>query len=707
MTQGPWARIRIGLGALATGFVISYFLYVLLRVIGAKQAWNMLSPVMMTLAMGGVAAGAMFHGRYARSRVRMWESAAFLALLVFFLCMAFNLNLSSSYLVPSNGFSLNTPRNLGLHLAGEVLFFVLFPLLFALPGYYFADCYHRASNPYWTYAIHMVGFLIGGPLGLLTVTRLGGPATGVFVGLVVLLMFLVRRRPIRAAVLLACGVGILTFSFFAPKLFFTWSQNDYEVLDSTWSPYYKLDFLSFDDGHCIAGVHNNVFLYYTCDTPAKAHLQVRQIFKSIATGKRQVLVIGGSLGTALSYITFFQDRLEHAVSVEVDPVVAGRSVDEYAHFSGFALNRPEVEVVTSEGRLFLDRDRRQFDLIFLDGLDNGLFFTPMSLVSIENYVFTREGMQSVFDRLSPTGVLTIDLGGFPAVDYVTPFLNAMPDEAHYSLFWYVVPDRPMMGLALFFIVASKDPAALKQAADHIRSLPSMVPVDTPPRDPTRAGTDDLPLIQMEFGPMGDFLTILVLLAGGAAALLVRRRRRRRNTPAPGFSEFAFALLGVVFVCAEFVVVMKNARLFEGPAYGMVLMTAVFTAGGVVSNLVFLWMRRQSTRVVLMVAALLSGVGLATLALVARGGVTAQQAAVLTLVLGICCGYFWPMLIHLYPKADRRSAYAIDALGCVAGGFLFNGQLLSHGFTHVAVMTGLLILFLLAWIVVRTRGVASR
>lgn len=686
-----------------TGFLISLFLYVTLRLIGAKWIFNILTTLIMGYALLGTACGALIHARVRRALFIRYEPWLFVLALFHFFCIAYNYNLSSTYLVPVNGFSLYTPEKLGWHIAAEAVVFVLLPVIFVLPGYYFADCFSRAATPFGTYAAHVLGFFFGGLAGYFGVLQWGA-AAGLGAGIIILLLFPLPRRLAYSLLFMAAAGAVIVYSFHAPKLFFTWSNREYKHLESTWSPHFKLDFISFDNDHCIAGVYNNLFLYYTCDTPAKAHLQVRQIYKEVARNRKRILVIGGSLGTAMSYMTRFQDKMEQGVSVEIDPVVAQRSVTKYAKYSGYALNRPDVKVLAMDGRRFVDEDKHKYDLIFLDGLDNALYFAPGSLVAVENYMFTREGLASLFDRLSPHGVVTMDLGGTTDVDYIGQYLAELPKDVKYELFWYVVPDRPMVGLALYFVVASRDPAALKHVTDHVKSLSSVVYVPYRPGKPRGPAptvpTDNHPIIQ-SFDRLADILAVAFSLLFVISALVWRFRYKAKHGAPSTFPLAVFAGLGFVYIYAEFAVVLRHARLFSGPALGVVMLSSVFLIGNFIVNAAFVWLRRVRGSALTLAGIVPALIAFGIMYQNARNSMPTPAGAVgFTLAAGMAAGWFWPLLLHLMPHVDRRYAFAADTLGAMAGCVVFFFNFLGRGFPLVSCIAAAGFLVLLIYIILR-------
>lgn len=702
---GGWPSGAQG-AAFLTGAVMAVFLYAILRLTGAKWIVNSVSAVIMAYALLGVAAGGLAQAGIRESVTRRWIPLIFAVAAAHLFCAAYNLNLSTTYLLPVNGFSLYTPVGMGRHVAAEIFFFAALPCVFFIPGYYFAECFGRVESPHGAYAAHTLGFMLGGIAGFYIVTT-WSPIVAIGGGLAVMALFLARDRRVYATLFFAAAIASTAYSFRAPEMFFTWSTRDYKNLETKWSPYFKLDFLSFDDGHCIAGTYNNLFLYYTCDAPEKAHLQVREIYSGLVKGKKQILVVGGSLGEGINYMTAYEDSLKHAVSVEIDPVVEARSTGKYGHFCRNVLNRPDVESHAGDGRAFLDRDKRKFDMIFLDGLDNRMFFTPMSPIAAENYMFTREALHSLFDHLNGNGILTIDVGGVTTTDYVAPFLAGLPKNVNYELFWYVVPDRPMVGLALYFIVASKDPAALKAAADYVKTIPSIKHIPKHPVHTGPAPTDDRPILLNIFPyQTGDALVVISLMII-ASAMLGRLRYSRKYGVSLAFPWAAFALLGFAFIFTEFCFVFKYARFFSGgPAFGAVILTAFFMTGSFAVNAAFGPFKRMDPDSVKFLSAIPAAV--AALALVLSAILKIQNPAIacaLTFLAGAGCGFFWPMLLHAMPWADRRAAYAVDTIGSAIGGILFFFEFANYGFRSVTLATaaGLMLYFVYAAVRIETVG----
>ena len=79
---------------------------------------------------------------------------------------------------------------------------------------------------------------------------------------------------------------------------------------------------------------------------------------------------------------------------------------KWAEFTGNIFNRPDVEIVTSEGRHFLSMGKDCFDVIQLSGVDTWAAALAGGQVATETYLYTVEGVMAAMQRLTPNGVLS-------------------------------------------------------------------------------------------------------------------------------------------------------------------------------------------------------------------------------------------------------------------------------------------------------------
>jgi len=641
------------------GVVLGVLHYALARLLGMQMPFNIFLPWLLGGSWAAMALGAWAASRSRRSRgVReRWVLAGG----VVALAAAINGKIPTLFLVEFLFGNIDLPAleppNVELHLAAEVALLTSAPLLLFGLGQVFARRYAACDRPHTAYALHAVGFALGaagayfgidtvGLVGLLGVACAGGAA-------------LLLRTPVSAGLLLVLGVGAVGLDRVMPDRFFMWSVQDYaRITETRWSPYYKLDFVEFGD-QCAATMCNNFFFYYTCEDPMLDHQQRRKIFDVVAAGREEVLIIGSSTGIAMQTIRRADPELKLGVGIEVDPITVEMARTGVADYNADVFHDPRVEVHAAEGRNWMDREERTFDLVFLDGIDNRQFFLPASSLAIESYVFTAEGLARGIELLDDGGILAMDVGG-TAIESALPFIGAFGDDVFYDLYWYVVADYPMVGLPLFFVIASDDPAAVLSMREGLDEIGSIERVD-PPEIPAdfQAPTDDRPFIYSyteAFTKLGLFPLFGVL---ALAAVGVRLEQRR---PSGGRAVLAIGVvLGILGVMTQILLTVRGARLLLAPSASGVVVLGAWLGGNALANVAA---ERIPLPLRAATFAALGGTGLAALLAPSVGSLPALVA--LSAVGGLVGGLGWPALIEQLEPGQRGGLLGWNGLGALVG-----------------------------------------
>ena len=118
----------------------------------------------------------------------------------------------------------------------------------------------------------------------------------------------------------------------------------------------------------------------------------------------ETLIIGP--GGGADVLAALASGSRHVTAVELNPLMI-RFVREYGARAGNLYNRPDVEVVQSEGRNFISRTDRRFDVIFLGFVDTWASVTSGGLSLSENYLYTTEAFRAYYDHLTDDGVLVV------------------------------------------------------------------------------------------------------------------------------------------------------------------------------------------------------------------------------------------------------------------------------------------------------------
>ncbi|MEE8557059.1 MAG: hypothetical protein V3T14_04150, partial [Myxococcota bacterium] len=119
----------------------------------------------------------------------------------------------------------------------------------------------------------------------------------------------------------------------------------------------------------------------------------------------RVLVIG--VGGGVDVVIALHYGASSVVGVEVNSATVDLLRNKYLEYSGFLANRPDVELLVSEGRHFLTADPRRFDVIQLSGVDTFSALSSGAYALTENFLYTVEAQQDLLDHLSPGGVLSM------------------------------------------------------------------------------------------------------------------------------------------------------------------------------------------------------------------------------------------------------------------------------------------------------------
>jgi hypothetical protein len=118
----------------------------------------------------------------------------------------------------------------------------------------------------------------------------------------------------------------------------------------------------------------------------------------------ETLVIGPGGGSDV--IVALGSGSRKVTAVEMNPLML-EFVRHYGERAGHLYNRPDVEVIQSEGRTFISRTDRKFGVIFLGFVDTWSSVASGGLSLSENYLYTTEAFRAYYDHLTEDGLLVI------------------------------------------------------------------------------------------------------------------------------------------------------------------------------------------------------------------------------------------------------------------------------------------------------------
>ncbi len=516
------------------------------------------------------------------------------------------------------------------------------------PGEVVGECFTRLPR-LEAYRLDLLGSLLG-ICGFTAVSYLRAPS---FVwGAVVAVLYLALLGP-RPVVLVPAVVAVATLAVesAAPNV--------------TWSPYYKVTTRQAA-GSVQVSVNG---IPHQSIAPAavreRSQPQYTLAYDRLpGNALRDVLVVGAGTGSDVAIA--LRRGAQHVDAVEIDPRLAeiGRERNPDRPYDD-----PRVEVHIDDGRAFLGRTDRTYDLILFALPDSLTLVSGASSLRLESYLFTGQALATARDHLAPGGgfamynhyreswlvgrlarTLSEVYGHQPCVDLV-----------------HVAAQQAVLSVALDPAVQRCDPAAAVTAGP--------APV-----------TDDRPFLYLRSGsiPRLYLVTLLgVLLVSLVAVRLVAGPVRRMRPYAD------LVLLGAGFLLVETKSVTTFALLF-GTTW---VVNAIVFAGVLLAVLAAVEATRRLRTPPIPVLYAVLGAGLLTGWLVPSSWllglpVPARLAAAGTIA-------FLPIFIanivfakRFATTSDPTTAFGANLLGAMVGGCLEYLSLMV-GYSGLLVVAGLL------------------
>ena len=334
------------------------------------------------------------------------------------------------------------------------------------------------------------------------------------------------------------------------------------------------------------------------------------------TPNAETLIIGPGGGPDV--IAALASGSRNVTAVELNPLML-KFVRHYGPRAGNIYNRPDVEVIQSEGRNFISRTPRKFDITLLGFVDSWASVASGGLSLSENYLYTTQAFRAYYDHLTDDGILVIIrwksdiprlvansvalLGAEEASKRVVVLMErreAKPDEQSQMLF--MLRKRPFTAAEADQIMTQWTLAAPILVPGRVTTEPyksllegHMTLKAWDAQSPTRIGAvfDDSPFyfaIERPYGMATRIARMLFrVLVWPVVALLVLFVAFGKPTgrPAGAYagSVLYFASLGFGFIAVELSLLQNMTLLLGHPIFTLsVLLFTLLAAGGVGSAL---------------------------------------------------------------------------------------------------------------------------
>ncbi len=242
-------------------------------------------------------------------------------------------------------------------------------------------------QPLEAYRLDIIGSLAGiAVFSSLSFLRIGPALWGLVIG--ALFLALRPRGEAKRSFAIAAAALVFALGSVAP--------ND------TWSPYYRVTVNPADETGGI-GISVNALGHQSILTldAIRAEFYTKP-YTHLARPPGQVLIVGAGNGNDVALA--LAEGANHVDAVEIDPVIleAGEALHPARPYQD-----ARVTTHIDDGRAFLERTDRTYDLILFALPDSLTLVSGQGALRLESFLFTREAMEKVRDRLAPGGAFAM------------------------------------------------------------------------------------------------------------------------------------------------------------------------------------------------------------------------------------------------------------------------------------------------------------
>jgi hypothetical protein len=199
------------------------------------------------------------------------------------------------------------------------------------------------------------------------------------------------------------------------------------------------------------------------------------------------LIIGSAGGNEILASMYFGSKDIEAV--ELNPVTVSLLEDHFADYTGHLTERPEVKQHQGDGRSYLARHDRDYDLVWFPAPDSYAANNAASVgafVLSESYLYTTEMIEESLDHLTDDGIMVVQFGewdfaGRPSRTsrYLTTARRALANVGvddparHLMVAVEQPPTRDRLSTSLSTIVVKRTPFTAAEADTFATRVPSL------------------------------------------------------------------------------------------------------------------------------------------------------------------------------------------------------------------------------------------
>jgi hypothetical protein len=424
---------------------------------------------------------------------------------------------------------------------------------------------------------------------------------------------------------------------------------------TSWSPYYKIEVKQDHNLNTPAVSVNGVPHQVILPTSKNVPIIYTRVYDRIANNPLDdVLIVGAGTGNDVAYaLSRGAKRID---AVEIDPRLHQLGIELHPDHP---FSNPRVHSHIDDGRAFLQRTHRKYDLILFALPDSITLVAGQSSLRLESYLFTKEAIETARDHLKP-------YGAFGMYNYyeqrwlIDRYAGTLDDVFGRPP---CLDDQGGTGFHLAFLEDAKNDAALSCAATWVSQTE---PVPAP-------ATDDHPFPYLRTRSIPAFYLVTIALILLAAIVMVRVAAGPLK-PMVRYTDLFF--MGAAFLLLETMYVVRFALFFGTTWFVNALvfagvLSSVLLAVEVSKHVTF----RKPARLYVVLLAFLA------VAYLVHPGWVLSLAVPERFLVAICLAFapiFMANLVFTQRFKDVGSstvAFGANLLGAMVGGLLEYGALI--------------------------------
>lgn len=277
------------------------------------------------------------------------------------------------------------------------------------------------------YFLDLLGASIGCASLVLLIPELGGSGTILAASVMALSAALVFsfnwKQLIAPLIVIATVVSVIpSAEIYFPsagqseKRYFKQSLENGEIIYTGWSPAARIDVAVGLGNHRVIWIDGGTNQSQMSKRSGKIKKRSfpKEVYRSVEIPfllkkNPEVMIIGPGGGPEVASALEYDAKF--VTAVELDPVITKLVQGKFSNYLGFLYSNPRVQLVNEEGRSFIRRSNKKYDIIQQKNNSHPMAVASGALNLSETYLLTKEAFNEYLDHLTPDGFLAINRHG--------------------------------------------------------------------------------------------------------------------------------------------------------------------------------------------------------------------------------------------------------------------------------------------------------